>query len=60
MKIDIREHSGEGPSNKKFCELHILDDGRAMLETKGKKIDAVIELDDFLRQIPNEYLKKYY
>ena len=54
----IRDPRSTGKVKKLFCNVEYADDGTAKLVSKGKHVNASIDIVDFLRQIPKEYIEK--
>lgn len=58
MRIrEIRNPRSEGKVKKLFCNIEISENGSARLVTKGRNVNSSIDLQDFLRQIPREYIE---
>lgn len=57
-RVEIRNPRSEGKIKKMFCSLEEDEDGTAVLVSKGKNVNASIDVVDFLKQVPNKYLEQ--
>ena len=55
---DIRDPKSRGKVKKLFCRLEKNEDGTARFVAKGKNMNVSIDVEDFLNQIPKEYIVK--